>query len=637
MATSRQVLELVLAQRGITQEEIAAELGVSARTVRSYVGRLNDSLADVARIELQRGAGYSLSVMDEPGFARFRSRLQGQEHDTGAVSKRVAYMLEDLLTRSDWVKLGEYAEALFVSRQMLSRDLATVEKVLNRFDLVLERRPHYGMRVVGSEVQRRICLTGAVVGRVTPGNGPVGAADDASRVWSIIDDACSVWGLQLSSDTLQNLVTHLLVAIVRMREGCYVPVDLGDLLCDAPAEVRDAAAFIAQRIGEEFSLYVPSEEAAYITVHLMGKISADGVPFSEEFEAEALAISGKMLDVVSHAYHINLREDIELRATLALHLAPLIVRLRYRMNQSNPMLEDIRHEFPLAFSIAADASMVLFARFGVMPSADEVGYLALLFELALERKRKAVQEQKMSIVIACASGMGSARILEHRCRREFGDRIDRIVSCDVRHLSSIDYTDIDCVLSTVPIPFSASLSVPSIVIGSLFGPQDVKEVNDFLQGIGSGLDSYFREELFFPSCRFDSKWEAIHVLCEKMVRFGADSSLEELVLRRERSFTTAVGNGVAIPHPVDPTSEQMFLSIALLDEPLIWDDFGHEVCIVFLISFPNSDSVELDSFFHEFSALIANKELVDALALSHDWDSFMRRMTLSGSGSCGGG
>lgn len=67
-------------------------------------------------------------------------------------------MLNDLLSRVDWITLDDLSEILYVSRNAISGDLKRVEAQLAKFDLKLERRPHYGIRVSGSEMSRRLCL-----------------------------------------------------------------------------------------------------------------------------------------------------------------------------------------------------------------------------------------------------------------------------------------------------------------------------------------------------------------------------------------------------------------------------------------------------------------------------------------------
>lgn len=73
------------------------------------------------------------------------------------------YLLNDLLMRNDWIKLQELSQALFVSKSALSGDLKKVEERLRPYDLVLEKRSHYGIRVTGGEMSRRLCLANAAI------------------------------------------------------------------------------------------------------------------------------------------------------------------------------------------------------------------------------------------------------------------------------------------------------------------------------------------------------------------------------------------------------------------------------------------------------------------------------------------
>ena len=62
---------------------------------------------------------------------------------------RVSFLLNDLLMRSQWVTIEEYADLLYVSARTLSNDMRLVEQKLAQFDLTLEKRPRYGIRVAG--------------------------------------------------------------------------------------------------------------------------------------------------------------------------------------------------------------------------------------------------------------------------------------------------------------------------------------------------------------------------------------------------------------------------------------------------------------------------------------------------------
>lgn len=161
-------VELVTFMRehdGVTPEDASAQLGVSTRTLRKYVARANESLSGAAVVELIRGEGYRLRVLDQEGLDAWIA-AQGGGHACLACKtseERVNYLLNDLLMRNDWIKLQELSQALFVSKSALSGDLKKVEERLRPYDLVLEKRSHYGIRVTGGEMSRRLCLANAAI------------------------------------------------------------------------------------------------------------------------------------------------------------------------------------------------------------------------------------------------------------------------------------------------------------------------------------------------------------------------------------------------------------------------------------------------------------------------------------------
>lgn len=66
---------------------------------------------------------------------------------------------------------------------------------------------------------------------------------------------------------------------------------------------------------------------------------------------------------------------------------PLVVRIRHDMKLTNPLLKDIRERYSLAYSMATTACVILNHKYHKIVKEDEIGYIALLFALALERKK----------------------------------------------------------------------------------------------------------------------------------------------------------------------------------------------------------------------------------------------------------
>ncbi len=628
------VVTLVQRNPGITPEELAERLGVSLRTVRNWVRQANDSLGTSAHLSLARGSGYTLSVTDDASFGAWldeeREQVMTSVPETQA--DRVSYLLGDLLERSDWITIDELASVLFVSRNIVSSDLRQVDATLGRFGLVLERRPHYGIRVTGPESARRACMTQVALSQLKDLPSSVSdvlASDDGDGtiqvVQSCVDDALAASGFSVNPISYQNLIVHIAMALVRIEEGCYVPSSL--LLAQEAADnarAHEVAQLVAHELGDRLGVMLPAEEVDYMAIHLASKEALPSPDGSEDEQGivisdEVWGVVSEMLDVVWESYHFDLSDDLELRMNLARHIVPLSVRLAHNMELENPMLGDIKAHFPFAYSMAVDSSHVITRIFGGTLSEAELGYIALSFALALERRR--TERAKKNILVVCASGVGTARIVSYRCRREFGDYLGEVRTCDVSHVASQDFSTIDYVFSAVPIV--ERLPVPVLSVRAFFDPEELAPARELIQEPRqeSGFLSYFSPDLFLTHLSYRSKRRALDdLIAHLMAVRPVDERFGEQVWGREKVAPTAFGNGVAMPHPLVAQSDETYVCVGLLDKPLNWGS-GGEVRAIFLISYSRDGGPELDLFFDALARLFLDSDSVSTLVSNQSWET----------------
>lgn len=617
----------VLGEKGPrTVAQLAEEFSVSSRTVRNYVHRTNDLLAGVGSISAGADGRYGLSVTDEDALAGWMERMGPMVAGVAQTpEERQEYLMESLLARGDWVTLDEYAERLFVSRKSVSADLSVVEGRLAGFGLALERRPHYGVRVTGSERDRRAALASCAMRSagtdgLFAGSLPEGAVE---KVADLAGRAMQECGVKVSSFAFQNLVVHIAIALMRFEAGAESPLpasELGDL---AGSREHRAARQIARGLEGAFRVALSEDEVAYIAVHFAGRrtVEPDRDAGAGSVSDEAWGLVAEMLDAVHRAYRLDLREDFELRVNLALHMDPLLLRLRYGMSMANPLLADIKGRFSLSYLLALEAARSIEAHCGTMPSDDEVGYLALAFALSLSRDKEVPRERK-SILIVCASGAGSARLLESVYRDEFGSYLDRIESCDLSRVSEVDFTGIDYVFTTVPI--KEKLPVLVFQVPFFLGTADLSAIRDVLSDgrVADELSRFFDERLFFPHCPALSREETIELLCaETMELVELPENFPMLVLARERVVPSSFGNLAAMPHPIEAVGSQTVVTVALLERSIDWG--GHEVQAVFLINVARDGQDDLDLFYRSMARLLMDEAAIRTLVERRDFATLM--------------
>ena len=118
---------------------------------------------------------------------------------------------------------------------------------------------------------------------------------------------------------------------------------------------------IVRELEEAFHIDFPESEVGYIAIHLSGKADVEGALESGNLviSEEVNSVVTEMLRSVYDAFQVDFMEDLELRMSLCRHLVPLSIRLEHNINMRNPLLEDIKEKFTLAYAMALQASTVL--------------------------------------------------------------------------------------------------------------------------------------------------------------------------------------------------------------------------------------------------------------------------------------
>mgnify|MGYP001634879354 FL=1 len=618
------LIDIIDAHPDIDPVDLAERFSVSDRSVRTYVRKTNEALGSCAQIEKRRGGGYSLRVLNASAFAALRARDAhvGQDAVPTTPEARVDYLLNDLLSRADWITVDDLASILFVSRNVITSDLRQVAATLERFGLVLEKRPHYGIRVTGPEMSRRLCLANLTLDCIIGTGGGSASLDVIARC---VSESLAEEDFQINSAAYQNLLVHIAVAVERIRANCYVPMEPEHLERMRSTPEYLIAKKVAAAVERELTTELPEEEIGYIAIHLAGKQTL----YTPGSDADAnLVISdevwnvvSRMLEMVWNAFHFDFRNDLELRMNLARHIVPLSVRLRYRMRIDNPLLSDIKQRFPVAYSMALESSCILAEEYGNALSEDEVGYIALAFALAIERQKS--ERPRKNILVVCASGQGSARLLEWRYRQEFGTWLDRIETCDVAHVASRDLTGIDYVFTTVPL--ERKLPVPVREVKYFLDDEDVNNVRRILSGEAAAaapLAAYFDERLFLGTLDAEDKDGALDALCARVAEVhDVPGDFRALVQRREELAQTCFGNLVAMPHPVTPVTTSTFVAVAVLNHSVSWN--GQEVRAVFLVSVSSLRDQKLDAFYRGMARLLTSREAIQKLASNPDFATLL--------------
>lgn len=123
----------------------------------------------------------------------------------------------------------------------------------------------------------------------------------------------------------------------------------------------------------------------------------------------------------------------------------------------------------------------------------------------------------------------------------------------------------------------------------------------------------------------DSKEKVIQFLCKKLAeQHAVPENYATLVLKREAIASTAFGNLVAVPHPIEPVTHRTFWTICTLARPIQWDE-DKKVQLVCLLNVGKEDG-DLSAMYKYLTGVIQNKAAVQKIIKSNTVEELIQCM-----------
>lgn len=451
---TQQILSVMLERRDhpVSKQYIADRIGVSKRTVQREFDYIEPELVSYKiKIENKKGKGVRL-VGAPDDLDTLQNDLEGgAEPDPGNIEERRRHLLFELLQDRSPRKLYYYANLLGVSESTVGSDMDSLAPWLQKNDLRIVKRPGYGVILTGSEknyreaMRRFISENAGRSGVSIDQNHLAQAVMDISdnSLYSLLDSdvvsrVCRVLDSmrpgepklrQLADSAYAGLAIHLSIGIERILKHASITVQSDTARNLESWPEYGLAKRILESLEQEFGIEIPKEEIAYILLHIRGSRIAysDEALNSDDPELEddrLLELIDRMIDAYDPENADSYRMDEEFIRGLLVHLRPVIVRLRGHMNIINPVLDDIKTEYPDVYKRTQKVSDVLSRALHMPVSDEETGFLAMHFGAAQERisSRNVPSRRRVEIGVVCASGFGVARLMLTKLADRLGDK-----------------------------------------------------------------------------------------------------------------------------------------------------------------------------------------------------------------------
>ena len=606
----------------LTSTLISDNLNVTTRTIRTDISEINSSIQKYdMQIKTIPGKGYLFVVNDKNKMNEYLElellvNNALNENTNDSKEKRIQHLIGILISSNIPTSTEELSHKLYISRSQLSVDLKEAKQTLSKYDLKICSKNKNGFIIEGTEKNKRICITRENINIKTV-DSPYGIYFSREELSNIVISAITKYHYKISDLSLQNLILHIDTSIIRILSNNTVESENDCVLSNLDKEIeiaREIYSVVEKRIQNKVS----NDEILFLALNLQSKsqnIDNDAIDkTTNDFIVE-------LFNIIKMNYGIDFSSNIELRLNLGMHIPALIMRARNNFMMKNAMLAGIKQSFTLAYDIGVLSANVIKKRYNVSITEDEIGYLAIYFNMELSDNIDSCL--KANVLILTNLRKSEMLLFKYNFTKYFKKHIKRLDVVNVCNIDYIQFNDYDIVFTTLDdcnfIKWQGNL----IKIDYFLNNKDIMIIEDVFDKFEKekSILNYFLKDCFFAFKKEKNKSEVLKMLCcsiEKKTSLEKD--LYESVKNREKLGSTYFGNGVALAHPDCPISTKTIISVGVLDKPIQWDKKDTKVSIIFLIAVRKNGENDMKKVYEFLSYLISNKKLLRQLKETPTYD-----------------
>lgn len=602
----------------VTAGYLADHLGVTPRSVRSYVTAINQLTPDA----IESGP---LGYRATPRAAAIE--IDGLDPARGTPRERLHTLIRRLLDSDEGVDVFETALEMQVSTGTVEGDLRRIRGMLRGTGLAY-RREAAVVSLDGSELARR-----RFVGRVVNAELDDGALDpsavrraaeraglDADAFAATGRDlvaALSEQGYRVNELAAADVVLRIAIAADRVAHGYSLgnsgaaPGGEGETEAER-ARVADLIGGIAlERFGVTLGEGDTRHLASLALLSVVDPGSADPRAPRRADPAIEAAVA-RAVDGVVSAHEVALARG-ELVARLALHVQNFLQRAEEQLFSRNPMTRSLKAASPLVFEMAVAVASDLSRELGVEFPDDEITDIAMHLGTAIESDGDA--RARLTATLVCPGMDEMRRQLRERLENALGGEV-AVTEVSTSYEPEWERFATDLVLTTIDPPAHVPGSERIVRIPPFLSERDVARVADAatrvrrqrrLARLRVEIQKWFVPGAFMRDAPASAPADVIRALGGALRAEGIiDDAYIDSALERERVSSTAFTESLAVPHAMTMSAERTAIAVAISEHGIDWH--GDRVRVVAFVAFSESDRSAFQTVFEQLIDVFADPE-----------------------------
>ncbi len=588
----KRILQIFINESYCTISTLACLLNVSKRTIHYDIKELEKK---GYIFDKKRGVGIKLRINEKVNELKLNKK--------NSHLSNIKYIFKRLVANSETVSISEFSDMLYVSPSSINNEINKLKELCKDYEdlkFVFDKK---GTRVVGSESARQQFMV-YFNSNILEQEKTVDCTDFSKlneiygekiiNTVKLISEDINDLNLKFVYPYYQfNITNVLIVMLYRICKGYRVEANAGEFEGKSIYLIENYA--IANDILHNIQKRLPFDLDEKDVIVLSKYLHGNRLEINTEIinEKKYKKISRYLINKMSQAISEDLNKDIILKQNLTIHIYHMIYRMKNNILLKNPLLNDIIKDFRLMYDLVwliLDSSK---EKLKIEVTEDEIGFLVLHFQAALDRKRSS----KM-IYLALNKNYVSQDFVIQRVRK-IVHPLDVIKTIDINAFENYNLKnikDIDMLITVKPIVIN---NLEVVVVSPLITEKDLEKISDKYQKLiykkeeneKEILSKYINYDFIFVGKKYDSKEKILkEILCNLIKKGYVKQEYFDSVLLRETKGNTSIGYNSAVPHGSFKYVNKTIVPVWLNGKNINWND--DKVTNIFLYAISNNDLKE---------------------------------------------
>ncbi|HFI0480607.1 TPA: transcription antiterminator [Streptococcus suis] len=554
----------------VSYDSLEERLNLSRHSLKLLIEGLLYSYDHIFSIQ-EQGGKLSLHIFDEEAFKILVTEDLLLSTDLNSFHKRQAIFFQTLLETDDFISADVIAEELGISRRSLSRDINRMKEVLLTYQLDLESKSGVGIKLVGTELNKRLLYLYEVMDYL---EHELELPQELLATYADFMD-----NQRFPLDVERTFLSTLKLTILRKEkplgdEGLSWFTSQDKL--DLPSIFYDILAYFLDR-------EISAAEKAFLTFPMQ-----IGLLASEIGRPDILAMAEQVLDLTVEEFGISL--DIEESALiLQRHLVYMLNRsvMKWQFTEISLREQLIQSSFSKVVSQFFVERVM--ERTGLTISDKEVVLLAAWMELLLARKSKPLIAK---VAVITQSGQSFSYLVDNQIRQVFNNEVQLDFLDFANHPPYEELNRTYDLIFTDNLLYSQELFQPFLSLSLVTKENQAEREALERTVLGRKIQMHCQVELarFDENKSYEDNQKAL--LAQLVAKQVIGQEAADKLQKKEMERPAISEDGYAYPHLTDASLEQIILVVPVQDSLHLSSQTGLTVQDFVLIFVPS----ELDEF-----------------------------------------